>query len=68
LAALTDAVSPASLFFTSLSSVFFSVAKMVYSDPIYVSNKLDYNETSDVIEKCEAKLNLLQQEAQIFSN
>ena len=47
---------------------FFSNAKIIYSDPIYVSEKLDYDETSDVIIKCESKLNLLQQEAQVFNN
>ena len=43
---------------------FFSSAKIIYSDPIYVSKELDYDETSDVIEKCETELNLLQQKAQ----
>jgi len=47
---------------------FFSSAKIIYSDPIYVSKELDYNETSDVIEKCETELNLLQQKAQAFNN
>ena len=47
---------------------FFSRAKIIYSDPIYVSNELNYDETSDVIEECETKLNLLQQQAQIFNN
>ncbi len=47
---------------------FFSRAKIIYSDPIYVSNELNYDETSDMIEECETKLNLLQQEAQVFSN
>lgn len=47
---------------------FFSSAKIIYSDSIYVSNELDYDETSDVIEKCETKLNLLHQEAQVFNN
>ncbi len=47
---------------------FFSSAKIIYSDPIYVSKELDYDETSDVIKKCESKLNLLQQEAQVFNN
>ncbi|MBT8387302.1 MAG: lysophospholipid acyltransferase family protein [Ignavibacteria bacterium] len=47
---------------------FFSHAKIIYSDPIYISNELNYDETSDVIEECETQLNLLQQEAQVFSN
>lgn len=47
---------------------FFSTAKIIYSDPIYVSNELDYKETSNVIEKCKTKLNLLQQDAQVFNN
>jgi lysophospholipid acyltransferase (LPLAT)-like uncharacterized protein len=47
---------------------FYSKAKVVYSDPIYINNKLNYDETSDMIKKCETKLNFLQQEAQVFSN
>jgi len=47
---------------------FCSSANIVYSDPIYIGKELDYNETSNMIDKCESKLNLLQQEAQVFSN
>jgi len=47
---------------------FFSSGKIIYSDPIYISSELDYDKTSGVIEECETKLNLLQQEAQVFNN
>jgi len=48
--------------------LFYSSAKIIYSDPIYISKELNYDKTSDMINKCEAKLNLLQQEAQVFNN
>lgn len=47
---------------------FFSSANIIYSNPIYVSNELSYDETSNVIENCEAKLNALQKKAQVFNN
>ena len=47
---------------------FFSTAKIIYSDPIYISNRLDHAETSDMMEQCETKLNLLQEQAQVFNN
>ena len=44
----------------------FSNVKAVYSDPIYVSQDLSYEQTFEVIKNCELKLNELQHEAQIF--
>lgn len=43
---------------------FFSKAKVVYSDPIYVDGNLNYDETSEIISFCEKELNRLQYEAQ----
>jgi lysophospholipid acyltransferase (LPLAT)-like uncharacterized protein len=43
---------------------FFSRAKIVYSDPIYVNANLNYDETSEKISFCEKELNRLQNEAQ----
>jgi lysophospholipid acyltransferase (LPLAT)-like uncharacterized protein len=43
---------------------FFSRAKVVYSDPIYVDGNLNYDETSEKISFCEMELNRLQNEAQ----
>jgi hypothetical protein len=45
---------------------FFTTAKIVYSDPIYVDSNLTYEETSSVISKCDEELNKLQQQAQSF--
>jgi lysophospholipid acyltransferase (LPLAT)-like uncharacterized protein len=42
---------------------FFSKTKVVYSNPIYFDNNMEYNETSDRIAFCEKKLNELQEEA-----
>jgi lysophospholipid acyltransferase (LPLAT)-like uncharacterized protein len=46
---------------------FFTAAKVVYSDPIYVDSDLSYEETSAVISKCDEELNKLQQQAQGFN-
>lgn len=46
---------------------FFSKAKVVYSDPIYLNVNLKYNETSEKISFCENELNRLQNEAQNFN-
>jgi hypothetical protein len=43
---------------------FFSSVKVIYSDPIYVERNLSYEQTSDVIKGCEARLNELQKEAE----
>jgi len=45
---------------------FFTTVKVVYSDTIYVDSNLTYEETSEVISKCDAELNNLQQKAQDF--
>lgn len=45
---------------------FFSKAKVIYSEPIYVDAELSYEETSGVIVNCENKLNELQRKAQEF--
>src|SRR4030066_559952 len=45
---------------------FFTCAKVVYSDPIYVDSNLTYDETSAIISKFDAELNMLQQQAQDF--
>ncbi len=39
---------------------FFSKAKIVYSQPIFVNSELSYEETSELIKKCEQILNQLQ--------
>jgi hypothetical protein len=44
----------------------FSNVKVIYSDPVYVSADLSYEETSKVIEDCEKKLNEIQKEAEKF--
>jgi lysophospholipid acyltransferase (LPLAT)-like uncharacterized protein len=45
---------------------FFTTAKVIYSEPIYVNSNLTYEETSAVISKCDAELNRLQLQAQDF--
>jgi lysophospholipid acyltransferase (LPLAT)-like uncharacterized protein len=42
---------------------FFSKAKIVYSEPIFVNSELSYEETSEIIKKCEQLLNELQDSA-----
>lgn len=42
----------------------FTKSKIIYSNPVYVSSDLSYEETSRVIEQCEEKLNALQVEAE----
>lgn len=44
----------------------FTNVKVIYSEPVYVDEKLSYDETSKVIEECEKKLNELQKEAEKF--
>jgi len=44
----------------------FSNVKVIYSDPVYVDDKLSYDDTSIIIEECERKLNELQKEAEKF--
>ena len=45
---------------------FFSKAKIIYSEPIFIEPNLSYEETSNIIIDCEDKLNELQREAQGF--
>jgi lysophospholipid acyltransferase (LPLAT)-like uncharacterized protein len=47
---------------------FFSEAKAVYSDPVFVNSDLSFTETSELILNCEQKLNELQVEANNFRN
>ena len=46
---------------------FFTKAKIIYSEPIYVSGDLSYEETSRVIAECEEALNKLQDQAHVFN-
>ncbi|MCH7964689.1 MAG: lysophospholipid acyltransferase family protein [Bacteroidetes bacterium] len=45
---------------------FFSKAKIIYSEPIFIEANLSYEETSNIIINCQNKLNELQSEAQDF--
>jgi lysophospholipid acyltransferase (LPLAT)-like uncharacterized protein len=45
---------------------FYSKAKIIYSEPIFIEANLSYEETSNKIIDCENKLNELQSEAQDF--
>ncbi|MGB5848376.1 MAG: lysophospholipid acyltransferase family protein [Ignavibacteriaceae bacterium] len=45
---------------------FFSKAKIIYSEPIFIDVNCSYEETSDIIINCENKLNELQRDAQDF--
>ncbi len=45
---------------------FFSEAKVIYSEPVYVDENLTYDETSAMIQECELKLNELQARAEEF--
>ena len=45
---------------------FFSSTNIFYSEPVYVSEDLSYEETSEKIIECENKLNELQKQAQEF--
>lgn len=45
---------------------FFTRANVIYSDPVYVDKNLSYEETSKIIEECEAKLNEIQKTAGSF--
>ena len=46
---------------------FFTKATAVFSDPIYVDNKLSYDDTSKIIENCERQLRKLQEAADKFN-
>jgi hypothetical protein len=45
---------------------FFTTAKIIYSEPVYVNKELTYEETSEVITKCNTEMNRLQTQAQEF--
>jgi len=45
---------------------FFSRANVIYSEPVYVDENLNYESVSDMMKFCEDKLNSLQAEAEIF--
>jgi hypothetical protein len=45
---------------------FFTRANIVFSEPIYVSSGLSYDETSLFIKNCELKLQQLQKTAERF--
>lgn len=47
---------------------FFTKAKIIYSEPIYVDKNLSYEETSAVISMCDKELNKIHQLAQDFNN
>ena len=47
---------------------FFSPAKAVYSNPVFVDSDLSYEDTSALILKCEKELNKLRLEANDFGN
>ncbi|MGE5497979.1 MAG: lysophospholipid acyltransferase family protein [Syntrophothermus sp.] len=42
---------------------FFSRANLIYSEPYYINDNLNYDQTSEIISMCENKLNNLQKEA-----
>lgn len=46
--------------------LFFTKAKAIFSDPIFIDRNLNYEETSELIKKCEVELQRLQREAEIF--
>ena len=43
---------------------FFTEAKVIYSEPIYIDENLTYDDTSNIIQECEMKLNELQRQAE----
>jgi lysophospholipid acyltransferase (LPLAT)-like uncharacterized protein len=43
---------------------FFTIARIIYSEPVFVDENLSYEETSGIIRYCNEKLNELQQIAQ----
>jgi lysophospholipid acyltransferase (LPLAT)-like uncharacterized protein len=45
---------------------FFSKAKIIYPEPIFIEANLSYEDTSNIIIECEDKLNKVQMEAQDF--
>jgi lysophospholipid acyltransferase (LPLAT)-like uncharacterized protein len=47
--------------------IFFTKANAIFSDPIFIDNKLSYDDTSMMIERCELQLRKLQAEAEKFN-
>jgi hypothetical protein len=47
--------------------IFFTKANAIFSDPIFIDNKLSYDDTSKMIESCELQLRKLQAEAEKFN-
>ena len=45
----------------------FTKAKVVYSDPVMINKNLNYEETSEMIDKCDKILNRIQEEAENFN-
>ncbi len=45
---------------------FFSRVRVVYSNPVFIDNNLDYDNTSKIIDECEKELNRIQKEAAMF--
>jgi lysophospholipid acyltransferase (LPLAT)-like uncharacterized protein len=48
--------------------LFFTRANIIYSEPLYISSNLNREQTSEIIKKCEEKLNELQREAGNFKS
>ena len=46
---------------------FFSKVNVIFSDPVFIPSELNYDQTSEMIVKCEQQLNDLQKQAGIFS-
>ena len=46
---------------------FFSKVNVNFSDPVFIPSELNYDQTSEMIVKCEQQLNDLQKQAGIFS-
>lgn len=46
---------------------FFSRANVIFSDPVFISSDLNYEQTSELILKCEQQLNDLQKQAGIYN-
>jgi len=45
---------------------FFTKAKIIYSQPVYINKNFTYEETSEVIQKCNEEMKNLQMQAQEF--
>lgn len=47
---------------------FFTQANVIFSEPIFINSSLNYDETSEIIKKCENDLIMLQKEAEKFDS